>query len=177
MRKLILSSLTVLLLTGLTLTVAAQQQRLSPHEQVSITVGRNKITITYGRPYMKGRKIFGGLEAYDKVWRTGADEATTLETTADLQIGGLSVPKGTYALFTIPGQNGWKLIVNKTAKQWGAFEYKQADDLGRVDMKVTRTAQPVEQFTISLSAGGPDQAVLTLAWENTSANVAIKVVP
>jgi hypothetical protein len=177
MRKLIAPTMTVLLLVGLTLTVGAQQQRLSPHENVSIDVGRNKITITYGRPYMKGRKIFGGLESYDKVWRTGADEATTLETTADLQIGALKVPKGTYALFTIPGQNGWKLIVNKTAKQWGAFEYKQADDLGRVDMKVTRTAQPVEQFTISLSAGGQDQAVLTMAWENTSANVAIKVAP
>jgi hypothetical protein len=177
MHKLILPSMTVLLMTGLTLTLAAQQQRLSPHEKVSIDVGRNKITITYGRPYMKGRKIFGGLEPYDKVWRTGADEATTLETTADLQIGGLKVPKGTYALFTIPGENGWKLIVNKTAKQWGAFEYKQADDLGRVDMKVTRTAQPVEQFTISLSAGGQDQAVLTMAWENTSSSVAIKVGP
>src|ERR1700675_4332927 len=106
MRKLILPTMTLLLVAGLTLTVGAQQQRLSPHEQVSITVGRNKITITYGRPYMKGRKIFGGLESYDKVWRTGADEATTLETTADLQIGSLKVPKGTYALFTIPGQNG-----------------------------------------------------------------------
>ncbi len=177
MRKLILFTITILLLAGLTLTVAAQQQRISPHEQVSINVGRSKITITYGRPYMKGRKIFGGLESYDKVWRTGADEATTLETSADLQIGALQIPKGTYALFTIPGQNGWKLIVNKTAKQWGAFEYKQADDLGRVDMKVTRTTQPVEQFTISLSAGGQDQAVLTMAWENTSANVAIKVAP
>jgi hypothetical protein len=177
MRKLIVPAMTVLFLAGLALNVAAQQQRLSPHEQVSINVGRNKVTITYGRPYMKGRKIFGGLESYDKVWRTGADEATTLETTADLQIGALHVPKGTYALFTIPGQNGWKLIVNKTTKQWGAFEYKQADDLGRVDMKVTRSSQPVEQFTISLSAGGPDQAVLTMAWENTSANVAIKVLP
>jgi hypothetical protein len=78
MLKLIVPTMTVLLLAGLTLTVGAQQQRLSPHEKVSIDVGRSNITINYGRPYMKGRKIFGGLEPLDKVWRTGADEATTL---------------------------------------------------------------------------------------------------
>jgi hypothetical protein len=175
MRTLILTS--ILSLAALALPAGAQQQRLSPHEETSINVGRHTIKITYGRPYMKGRKIFGSLEPLDKVWRTGADEATTLETTADLQIGSLKVPKGTYALFTIPGQNGWKLIVNKTAKQWGAFSYKESDDLGRVDMKLTRTAQPVEQFTITLSSGGPDQALLTMAWENSSASVAIKVLP
>src|SRR6266496_1925585 len=131
MRKLLLSAMAGALFLALTVTGAAQQRK-SPHEQTSLNVGAAKITITYGRPYMRGRKIFGGLEAYGKVWRTGADEATTLETSADVDIAGLKVPKGTYALFPIPGENGWKLIVNKTAKQWGAFDYKEADDLGRV---------------------------------------------
>jgi hypothetical protein len=177
MRKLILTSTIALSIVSLAVLARAQQQRASPHDTTSIDLGPNKITITYGRPYMKGRKIMGDLVPFGQVWRTGADEATTLETTADLDIGGLKVPKGTYALFTIPDQNGWKLIVNKTAKQWGAFEYKQAADLGRADMKVTRLSAPVDQFTIVLSAGGQNQALLTMKWEATSASVSIKAVP
>ena len=87
----------------------------------------------------------------------------------------MKVPKGTYALFTIPGENGWKLIVNKTAKQWGAFDYKEADDLGRVDMKVEKSSQPLEQFTISLTPAGASGATLKVAWENTVASVPIQM--
>lgn len=152
--------------------VAWQRQRASPHETVEATIGGKKITITYGRPYLKGRKAVGGsLVPYGQVWRTGADEATILTTEADLMIGSLSVPKGSYSLFTLPTEAGWKLIVNKTDKQWGAFSYKEADDLGRTDMKVGKTASPVEQFTISLTSGG----VLKMEWENTSASVDVKV--
>src|SRR5262249_52794031 len=97
----------------------AQQPRKSPHETVSPAVKGGTITITYGRPSIRGRKIMGGLVPYGEVWRTGADEATTLETGADLKIGSLDVPKGTYALFTLPAADGWQMIVNKTAKQWG----------------------------------------------------------
>ncbi len=151
--------------------VAWQRQRVSPHETVEATIGGKKITITYGRPYLKGRKAVGGtLVPYGQVWRTGADEATILTTEADLMIGSLSVPKGSYSLFTLPTEAGWKLIVNKTDKQWGAFSYKEADDLGRTDMKVGKTASPVEQFTISLTGG-----VLKMEWENTSASVDVKV--
>ena len=82
--------------------------------------------------------MIGDHEPYGKVWRTGADEATTIHTDADLDINGLKVPKGVYALFTIPKENSWTLIVNKTAKQWGAFSYKQADDLGRTEMTVSK---------------------------------------
>ena len=124
---------------------------------------------------MHGRKIMGGLVPYDKVWRTGADEATTLETDADLDIDGLKVPKGTYALFTLPTAHSWTLIVNKTAKQWGAFNYKEADDLGRTKMKVSRSGSPVEQFTITLAPDGGNAATLKMEWENTVASASVKV--
>jgi len=160
------------------LAAVAQQQRASPHDRVSIQLaGGKKLTIEYGRPYMKGRKIMGGLVPYGQVWRTGADEATTLTTEADLDIQGLSVLAGSYALFTVPSEKGWKLIVNKVAKQWGAFKYDESQDLGRVDMEVTRTASPVEQFTITLMPAGGNKAILKMEWENTSAAVPIAAKP
>ena len=175
MRTLIVTTTAALAALVLAAILPAQQPRVSPHETTSIEVGGHKITITYGLPYMKGRKIFGGLEPYGKVWRTGADEATTLETDTDLDINGLKVPKGTYALFTLPTENSWTLIVSKTAKQWGAFSYKASDDLGRVKLNVSKPAQPIEQFTITLSPAGSNSVTLKLAWENTEASVPVKV--
>jgi hypothetical protein len=166
-----------LLILGFTTMAPAQAPRKSPHESTSIEVDGHKITITYGRPYLKGRKMLGAHEPYGKVWRTGADEATTLETNADLDINGLKVPKGKYSLFTIPGEHGWKLIVNKTADQWGAFSYKEGDDLGRVDMAAGKSAGPIEQFTIKLTPAGGNGVTLAMSWENTEATVPIKVAP
>lgn len=153
---------------------AAQEKRASPHETVELTLNGKKITVTYGRPYMKGRKIVGGLVPYGEVWRTGADEATVLTTEADLMIGNLAVPKGSYSLFTLPSESGWTLIVNKEDKQWGAFKYNEKQDLGRVDMKVGKTSAPVEQFTIALAKAG-NGSVMKMEWENTSASVDLKV--
>ncbi len=160
---------------GAAFEIAAQTPRKSPHETVSATINGKTITIEYGRPYMKGRKIFGGLEPLGKVWRTGADEATTITSTGDLDIKGLKVAKGTYGLFTLPGENQWKLIINKTAKQWGAFKYEESADVGRVDMDVKKTGALVEQFTIKLESAGGNKGKLTLEWENTSASVPFTV--
>ena len=177
MQKVLLTASAGLLIFALTTLARAQEPRKSPHESTSIEVGGHKITITYGRPYLRGRKMIGDHEPYGKVWRTGADEATTIHTDADLDINGLKVPKGTYALFTIPKENSWTLIVNKTAKQWGAFSYKQADDLGRTEMTVSKAGAPVEQFTISLTPEGSSSATLKMAWDKTVASVPIKVAP
>jgi len=155
----------------LSVPAAPQQKRVSPHEQAAATIGGKKITIDYGRPYMKGRKIFGGLEKYGAVWRAGADEATLLTTEADLAVGNLTVPQGSYALFILLNEGGWTLIINTVAKQWGAFSYDQSKDLGRVPMKTTPAAKPLEQFTISIEAPGGNKGVLKLAWENTVAVV------
>ena len=152
----------------------ADEKRVSPHEQTSATVAGRKVTVSYGRPYKKGRLIFGGLVPYDQVWRTGADEATTLTTDGELMIGTLRVPKGTYALFTVPGKSAWTLVVNKTAQQWGgAFSYDAKEDLGRVPMKVAASPAPVEQFTIELLPAGDRKAILELSWDKLVASVGL----
>ena len=155
--------------------VAMQRQRVSPHETIEATIGGKKVSITYGRPSLKGRKAVGGaLVPYAAVWRTGADEATVLTTEADLMIGNLAVPKGTYTLFTLPSANGWKLIINKHTGQWGIPYQYESEELGRVNMKVTALKASVEQFTITLTAakGG---GTLKLEWEMTTASIAFKV--
>ncbi|MBO0861112.1 MAG: DUF2911 domain-containing protein [Chloracidobacterium sp.] len=153
---------------------AAQMSRVSPHETTELTLNGKKIAVTYGRPSLKGRKVGVELAPYGKVWRTGADEATVLKTEADLTIGNLAVPKGSYAIFTLPSETGWKLIINKVSDQWGAFTYNEKQDLGRVDMKVAKTSAPVEQFTIKLSKSDKG-GVMKLEWENTSASIDFQV--
>src|SRR5262249_33276339 len=132
---------------------AAQMKRISPHETTELTLNGKKITITYGRPSLKGRKVGVELAPYGRVWRTGADEATMLKTEAGLTIGNLAIPKGSYSIYTLPSESGWKLIVNKMVNQWGT-EYDEKQDLARLDMKVAKTSAPVEQFTITLSKSG-----------------------
>ena len=144
------------------------QERKSPHEVVTASVGEAKIEINYGRPYAKGRKIVGGLVPFGEVWRTGADEATTLSTPVDLKVGDLDVPAGDYSLFTLPSADGWQLIVNKTAKQWGAFSYDAKMDLGRTAMTVGKTDGKVEQFTIAVADGK-----IVMSWETTEVSVPV----
>ncbi len=131
------------------------------------------VTIQYGRPSIRGRKIFGGLVPYDEVWRTGANSATSLKTDVDLNIGNANVPAGSYTLYTLPGVNSWKLIINKQTGQWGT-EYSQSQDLARVDMKVTERPSVLEQFTISFDKTGANSATLKLEWANTIASVEVK---
>jgi hypothetical protein len=150
-----------------------KSQRPSPPGSTECSIKGKKVSISYSRPSMKGRKIMGDLVPYDKVWRTGANEATTLTTAADLDIGGAKVPAGTYTLYTLPSADTWKLIINKQTGQWGT-EYKQDQDLARVDMKKTAIVVPVEQFTISLDQDDNSSADLVMEWENTRVSVVIK---
>jgi|SRR5579871_396509 len=169
-----ITTLTAALLGLVTVTLA---QYKSPHESTSVEAGGHKITITYGRPSLHGRKMIGTADAHEpfgKVWRTGADECTTIETDATLDINGLKVPPGKYGLFTIPGPDSWTLILSKNAKQWGAFSYKESEDLGRTKLKVTKTSSPVEEFTISMTPAG-EGFTLKLAWQNVEASVPVKV--
>ncbi|HMF90656.1 MAG TPA: DUF2911 domain-containing protein [Candidatus Angelobacter sp.] len=150
-----------------------KSKRPSPPGTADCTINGKKVTIEYGRPSMKGRKIMGDLVPYGQVWRTGANEATTLTTEIDLNIGGAKVPAGKYTLYTLPSANVWKLIINKQTGQWGTV-YNQDQDLARVDMKVTPIVVPVEQFTISLDQNDNRSADLVMEWEKTRVSVLVK---
>jgi hypothetical protein len=150
-----------------------KSKRPSPHDSTEVTLKGKKITIEYGRPYLKGRKVGQELAPYGKVWRTGADEATALNTEIDLNIGGAKVPAGKYTLYTLPSEGTWKLIINKQTGQWGT-KYDESQDLARVDMKKTALPQSVEQFTISFDKKNEGAANLNLDWENTRVSVEIK---
>jgi hypothetical protein len=138
----------------------------SPHETVEYKVGAATVTIIYGRPYLKGRSL-DTLAPTGKVYRTGADEATTLKTDQALQIGTLAVPAGTYTLYTLPG-SPWQLIVNKQTGQWGT-EYREAQDLGRTPMTAGTLAKPSEQLTVAVVGSN-----LEIHWGTMKQAVAIR---
>jgi hypothetical protein len=149
----------------------AAQPPGSPHETVTGSIGGAKITIEYGRPYIRGRKIVGGLVPFGRVWRTGADEATMLTTDKPLRIGTADVPAGSVSLYTLPGETQWKLIINKQTGQSGT-EYEQSQDLARVDLTSRTLSAPVDQFTITLEPSGSG-GLLKLTWELTELSVGV----
>lgn len=130
--------------------------------------GLGKITLTYSRPNVKGRQIFGGLEPYGTVWRTGANSATVIKFSDDVKIEGHDVPAGEYGLFTIPNKNEWTIILNKTAKQWGAYTYNEADDILRFKVKPMVMKEKMETFTMQFANVLPTAAQLHIMWEHTA---------
>jgi Protein of unknown function (DUF2911) len=160
----------ILLLTGF----AYGQEPLSPPARTSVTIGGKKLTLAYSSPSIRGRKIMGGLVPYGRWWRTGADNATTLQTDADLDMGGLKVPKGTYTIYTLPNATEWQLIVNKQTGQWGT-EYNQRQDLGRVKMNLAQTPALVDSLKIDLSSTGGNKGLLKMTWERTEVSVPFTV--
>jgi len=177
MRKAFVVGSAVLLIAAAAVVVRAQQdksKRPSPPATAKCELpGGKSITVDYSSPRMKGRKIFGSeIAPYGEVWRTGANEATTFVTTADLMVGGQHVPAGSYTLFSIPNKDKWTLIISKRTGEWG-IPYPGADgDLARVDMKVSATSGPVENFTIAFDKGGKG-CTLRMEWENSRASVEI----
>ncbi len=170
MRKTIVMSVVALV----SLLAMAQQKPLSPRKQAEAKLGNGKtVSVDYGAPSMRGRKIMGGLVPYDKVWRTGANEATKFHTDSDLMVGGTKVPAGDYTLYTLPGASAWKLIINKQTGQWGT-EYDQSKDLARIDMKLNKVSAPVEQMEIKLDPKKDGDVILHIIWEETDASVELK---
>jgi hypothetical protein len=151
---------------------APSKPLLSPAATASATVGSATIGITYNAPSARGRKIMGGLVPYGRVWRTGANPATTITTSADLHFGTLFVPAGTHTLYTLPGEKEWLLILNKQTGQWGT-EYNQAEDLGRVPMLAVPVASPQEVMSISFEHTSPTSTELHIRWETTDRYVKI----
>jgi hypothetical protein len=143
-------------------------QRKSPHD----TLTSENATITYGRPYKNGREIFGGLEKYGKVWRLGADEATTITFNKDVKIAGKPVKAGKYSMFAIPNENEWTIILNGEPNQWGAYAYEknQEKNVARFNLPVQKLDQPVEQLTMRFEG---DKAV-AVAWDRTQVSIPIE---
>ncbi len=165
----------LLLITFLATTAALAQQnppavkypRVSQHASLTQTIGTTDMTIVWSRPGVKGRKIWGALVPYGQVWRTGANEATTISFSDDVTINGQKLAAGTYSLHTIPGEKEWTLIFNSVANQWGSYSYDQTKDALRV--KATpATASFTEWLNFEVPVLSADQATVSLRWENVA---------
>ncbi len=145
----------------------------SPPAKASVTLNGKAVMIDYSAPSLRGRHVGAELAPYGKVWRTGANAATTLTTAVNLKIGDLSVPAGTYTIYSLPSETTWKLIINKQTKQWGT-EYNQDQDLGRTDlMKGPTPSAPVEKFEMKFEKTTGKTTQLHLIWENTDVFVPV----
>ncbi len=140
------------------------------------SIGIKKVSLTYQRPNVNDRVIFGGLEPYDKVWRTGANNIPSITFAEEVTIEGHKVPAGTYGIFSIPKKSGdWTVILSKNANQWGAYQYKQEEDFLRFPAKAKKLNDKVETFTMAFENVKPNGADLTFAWENTKVSFHIAV--
>jgi len=153
-------------------TASAQnaKPRVSPPQSITGKVRHATVTISYSSPSVKGRIIWGALVPYDKVWRAGANEATTFETDKDIMVEGRPLPAGKYSFFLLPRENaGWTAIFNKEAKQWGAFKYDESKDQLRVDIKPAVLRDTVQALNYRITRRG-----FSLDWEKVSVPISIK---
>ncbi len=148
--------------------------RLSPNAAVSQTIGITTVEVTYGRPSVRDREIFGGLVPYDRVWRTGADEATVITFSDPVTLGGSEVPAGSYALFTIPGEDEWTIILNDEPDQWGAYNYDSALNVHEFST-APEEASFREVMTFTFDDVTHESAVLTLHWDTVQVPIDISV--
>ena len=173
-RSLLLSLLFAIPLLTSALVAQTGPPRLSPRASVMQVVGNTELTISYCRPAVRGRQIWGALVPYDKVWRTGANEVTTFKTTSDVKIEGKPLAAGTYALVTIPRQDRWTLVFNKDAEQWGAFDYDEKKDVLRIDVKPVQSNLQ-ERMEFLFDEFNDDSADVVLRWEQVAVPFTVTV--
>jgi len=142
--------------------INAQGKKKSPAASVSGSIDGVEIKIDYHQPSARGRDIMGDLVPFDEVWRTGANNATTIEFSDEVEVEGESLSAGKYSLFTIPGEDEWVIIFNSVDKQWGAYDYDESKDVLRVKVEPGSTDSFVETFEIDVT-----DTHVTMAWENT----------
>ncbi|MDB5135161.1 MAG: hypothetical protein JWP37_1764 [Mucilaginibacter sp.] len=152
----------------LKIPAASQGQRLEQD------FGLGTISIKYYRPNIRGRKIFGGIEPYGVVWRTGANNATVITLTDTVAVEGHAIAPGSYALFSIPGTDEWTIIFSKNTSQWGTYAYDEKQDLFRFKVKPVKLAVKIETLTIQFADVHQDDGVLQILWENTGINLRLK---
>lgn len=154
---------------------ASQRPRVSPHESTSATVDGAEMTVTYGRPSMRGRAIFGRLVPYGRVWCPGADEATTLDSTRDLRVGDLQVPAGPHTIWVLPTAAEWTLVVSKEPSGFHT-NYNSFADLGRLELTKRTLDTPVEQLTFAIAKNPSGRGgLVTMTWETTEVSVPFTV--
>lgn len=168
----------LLLTTFLALSVAAYSQftlpAASPRQKVEQQFSMSKITVDYGRPGVKGRKIFGELVPFGKVWRAGANSSTKITFEQSINFGGKIVPAGTYGLFVIPTEKEWKVILNKDAQQWGAYEFDEKLNVIDVTVPVQKLAEKQEWFVIELNPVDDSLVNLVMKWDFTKVELPMK---
>ncbi|GAA4334944.1 hypothetical protein GCM10023149_42590 [Mucilaginibacter gynuensis] len=141
----------------------------SPRDSVSAKAGKANISINYGSPSVRDRKVWGALVPYAQVWRAGANEATVFTTDKDIKVEGKVLPAGTYGFFTIPGEKEWTIIFNKVAKQWGAYKYDEKQDALRVTVKPVEKSEKSERLVYAVNSKG-----FNLTWDKLSVPVSVK---
>jgi len=176
-------------ISGLVCAASAQAPKVdfpaaSPACTLKQRVGLTDFEIVYSRPGAKGRTIFGGIVPYGQVWRTGANQATKITFNTPVKFEGTEIPAGTYALFTIPGEQEWTVILNKNSGQWGAYQYDEKADVARFKVTpVTLRDTMIETFAIEFNRIRDESALLDLVWDKTvvpihvEVDVSSKVVP
>lgn len=148
---------------------------LSPRQVVDQQFSISKIVIDYGRPAMKGRKVFGDLVPFGQVWRAGANEASKITFGQDVLFGGQKVKKGTYALYIVPQEKEWKVILNKGVNNWGAYTYEAKDDVASTTVPVMATTGKTERFTINFVDILDEKINMVMEWDNTKAVVPVEI--
>lgn len=158
-----------------TATAQVKMPAPSPTQTLKQDFGMSSIEIKYSRPAMKGRKIFGDLVPYNKLWRTGANGATIVRFNDPVEIGGKKVDTGSYALYTIPNTDSWTIILNKGTGNWGVDGYKESEDVARFNALVEKVKPKVENFTIQVVNIQPESCDLQLTWEKTKISIPVTV--
>ncbi|HEY9777573.1 MAG TPA: DUF2911 domain-containing protein [Planktothrix sp.] len=138
-------------------------------------VGLTDIEVDYSRPSVKGRQIFGGLVPFDKVWRTGANQATKITFSTPVKLNGTDIAAGTYGLFTIPGKDEWTIVINKGSDQWGAYKYDEKDDVARFKVTPVELSKPIETLLIGFNKITDDSSDLFIAWDHTAVPIKLHV--
>ena len=170
-----------LILLGLLLSIQFSNAQVklpapSPTQVIKQDFALGSIEITYSRPSAKGRRIFGGLESYGIVWRTGANAATRIKFTEPVEFAGKKVDTGTYALYSVPGIDSWEIILNRGINNWGVDGYKESEDVVRFKIAPTKLKTAVETFTMQFNNVKPESCDLNIEWDRTSIRIPVTAV-
>jgi len=171
----LLAGASVALPSGPAVAQAIELPQQSPKARVEQQVGITQLAVAYSSPAVNGRKIWGGVVPLGEVWRTGANEATTLTSSRDFTFGGAKVPAGTYSLFTIPAESKWTVVLNSNPKTWGSFDYDAAKDVARIEVTPTAMGESRERLAFLFSNVTETDARLDLEWEKLRLSVPVSV--